>query len=526
MQKLIILVAGNRKKNRLGHASSGIWETAPMKNGSLRRPTPPSPFSAKTIRPFIDFHPSTTTKVGQCRGADEPRVTGLALQLSLAGFAVLTFLFQARAGVVIYPAPEGAPLVAQYHLTVADQTVPVYLGSPKRFYGFCQFDIDEPVTVRVNTTFPLDNPRIIPDHLGIKPSVEGRTASFTLQAPCKVTFLPNGETPENALHIFANPLQRSPPREGDPGVIFIGPGIHRRDITVGDGQTLYLAGGAILKGAVTVAGHKARVQGRGIIDGSEWGHFERRDVPLRITGASTTVEGIIVRLSWRAGISVVRTTGVQVVNAKICASRFANDDGITVSNASEVTVRDCFIRTDDDCIALKGYSADRRNVSDCIFENTQLWCDRARIILIGHETMVHHMRDIVFKDIDILRYSITPFLIEPGELGTAGPGILFEEIRILGWGDNTGPLIQIQPTVNRWMQLKEPGWVDGISFRNIRFTGRHRGPWVRIQGYDANHTAKNIRLEGVFINGQPLTPEWPGVLLGPHAENINFLPGD
>jgi hypothetical protein len=306
-------------------------------------------------------------------------------------------------------------------------------------------------------------------------------------------------------------------------VIYLGPGIHQTNITVADGQTLYLAGGAILKGAVRLAGLHAQVCGRGMIDGSDWGHFERNDVPLRITGDSTAVEGIIVRLSWRAGISVVRARGVRITNTKVCASRFANDDGITVSNADGVRVSHCFVRTDDDCIALKGYSADRRDVFDCRFEQSQLWCDRARIVLIGHETMVRHMRDLVFRDLDILRYRMTPFLIEPGERGTAGPEILFENIRLEGWGDSQSALIQIQPVVNRWMQLKEPGWVDGITFRNIQFHGAHPGSWVRIQGYSAAHPTRNVVLDRVLINGRPLRADSPGVTIGEHTENVVFV---
>ncbi|MCS7238659.1 MAG: glycosyl hydrolase family 28 protein [Thermoguttaceae bacterium] len=154
-------------------------------------------------------------------------------------------------------------------------------------------------------------------------------------------------------------------------------GIHKRDVTLGDGESSYLAGGAILKGAVKVGGNEAKVRGREIIDGSDWGHFERREVPLRVTGRNVDVAGIIVRFSWRAGVSVVRTSDVDIRNVEICASRFPNDDDITVSNADSVHVSECFVRTDDDCIAPKGYSADRRNGCNRIFEKCQLWCDRA-----------------------------------------------------------------------------------------------------------------------------------------------------
>ncbi|MCS7238515.1 MAG: glycosyl hydrolase family 28 protein, partial [Thermoguttaceae bacterium] len=440
------------------------------------------------------------------------RVTTFTM-VAFALSAVRTVAAQDEA-VVVYPAADGAPLISEYRVEVNGKPVPVYLGSPVRFYGFCQFDVKGPVTVRVTTTLPLVNPRLIPERFQIAISQEGNSVVFRLAHPCHITLLPDGGSPANALHLFANPPEENIPRPDDPSVIYFGPGIYKRDVVVEDGQTLYLAGGCILKGAVSLRGRNAQVRGRGIIDGSDWGHFERREVPLRITGPSTMVEGIVVRLSWRAGVYVSRTSDVVIKNVKVCASRFANDDGITVSNGDNVRVSGCFVRTDDDCIALKGYSADRRDVFACVFEDCQLWCDRARIILIGHETMVHHMRDIQFKNIDILRFSMTPFLIEPGELGTAGPNIVFENIRLIGWGDSQRPLIQIQPTVNRWMQLKKPGWVDGITLQNIEFVGRHGGPWVVIRGYDTAHTTRNVSVINLRVNGRPLQPEDPGVNVG------------
>lgn len=428
-----------------------------------------------------------------------------------------------EAEAIVYPAPAGAPLLEQFVVTVDGKPAPVYAGSPNRFYGFCQFDVVGPVQVEVKTTLKLSSPRLIPERLGIRPVTEDNAVRFNLPGPCQVTLLPDGSTPENALHLFANPLEQSRPQAGESGVIYFGPGIHKTDVTLEDNQQLYLAGGAILKGAVTVLGNNAKIAGRGIIDGSDWGHFERREVPIRIRGSGTTVEGVIVRLSWRAGISIIRASDTRIVNTKICASRFANDDGITVTNADNVVVTDCFIRTDDDCIALKGYTADRRDVFACLFERCQLWCDRARIILVGHETMVHHMRDIVFRDIDVLKYSMTPFLIEPGELGSAGPNISFENIRLEGWGNSTSALIQVQPTVNRWMQLKEPGFVEGVRFRNITLVGKHNGPWVLIRGYNEKHTTKDVVLQGIFINGHPLKRNSPGVTVGPYATGIPFV---
>jgi hypothetical protein len=72
------------------------------------------------------------------------------------------------------------------------------------------------------------------------------------------------------------------------------------------------------------------------------------------------------------------------------------------------------------------------------------------------------------------------------------------------------------------MRLKEPGWVDGITFRNIQLNGAHNGPFVRIQGYNATLTTKNVSLEQVIINGKPITRQSPEVVVGEHTENIRI----
>lgn len=49
---------------------------------------------------------------------------------------------------------------------------------------------------------------------------------------------------------------------------------------------------------------------------------------------------------------------VIVRNVKLCGARVYNDDGIDPCDAQDVLVSDCFFRTDDDCVALKGKKFD------------------------------------------------------------------------------------------------------------------------------------------------------------------------
>ena len=64
-----------------------------------------------------------------------------------------------------------------------------------------------------------------------------------------------------------------------------------------------------------------------------------------------------------AGKTVVPRTSRHLVvrGVKICGSRVQNDDGINPCNSQDVLMTDCFIRTDDDCIALKGLELSASN---------------------------------------------------------------------------------------------------------------------------------------------------------------------
>lgn len=91
--------------------------------------------------------------------------------------------------------------------------------------------------------------------------------------------------------------------------------------------------------------------------------------------------------------------------------------GGVVAQGEHMRITDCFIRTDDDCVALKGLElrAPNSNVERITVEDSILWCDRARIFLLGHESRAPFMRGITLRNLDIIHFTMTPFLFEPGE---------------------------------------------------------------------------------------------------------------
>jgi len=289
-------------------------------------------------------------------------------------------------------------------------------------------------------------------------------------------------------------------------VIYFGPGIHQAGrVNVGDRQTVYLAGGSVVKGAIVAQGSNIRILGRGILDGSD---YEWRKGPanftVSITGTNVEVSGITIRGSSHWTIVPRASRNVTVRNVKLCGSRVQNDDGINPCNSQDVLISDCFIRSDDDCVAMKGLELNvpNNNVERVTVENCILWCDRARIFLLGHESRAAHMRQITLRNLDIIHFSMTAFLFEPGEEMRL-EDLTVENIRIHGEGQRE--LARLRPVVNEYMHNKVPGHISDIRFRNIVVDGV-RGPYkIQISGADQAHKVENVSLNGVTINGAALT---------------------
>jgi hypothetical protein len=174
---------------------------------------------------------------------------------------------------------------------------------------FVSFDMRGPVAVEIQAESPLECASVHPISAGIEASVDGRTVTFDLDRPRHLTIEFNG-APEGCLHLFANPPEENRPDPNDPDVIFFGPGVHEIDrLVVGDGQTLYVAGGALLRtfvspeetpdpdlphwfarlgSSIEMRGRGCAVRGRGIIDGSLCPPHTKN--LFSVTGSDVTIE--------------------------------------------------------------------------------------------------------------------------------------------------------------------------------------------------------------------------------------------
>ncbi len=453
--------------------------------------------------------------------------------------------------VVTYPAPEGEAIVSEYQVSVNGTPVDVYLAQTQHHdqrYFFASFDFSGTVEICVTSASSFQQVDVLPPRaiLSSRPGENGALL-LTADRPFRISIERDGEN--SPLLLFGNALEHDVPSPGDAGVVYFGPGIHSPGIiSLQSNQTLYLAGGAVVKGGIVATGKNIRILGRGILDGSDWGHLAG---PLAFMlelreCRNVLVQDIILRGSWGFTIVPCGCDRVTIDNVKLCGSRVNNDDGIDPINSSNITIRNCFLRTDDDCIAVKGLTGFANKACEYItVENCCFWTDRANIFRIGYESDTEAMRCISARNIDVIHFvgdnrppdtywSTWVFLLQPSN-DMPMTDILFEDFRINAAGENND-LIKIHPMVCKSLAWKGdtiaegddyhlPGkYVRDCVFRNIHLDGK-AGGWpgrIYLAGADAEHPVTDIVLENVTRFGARVKADAPEVFLEQHASEIIF----
>lgn len=438
--------------------------------------------------------------------------------------------------VVIYPAPAGEPLSTDYTVQVQGRPAPVYIArvaaadNVRRMKAmddkvnsaqycdkgsFTTFDMQGPVQITVTCPQPITSAVLLPTSFQLKPEIQGNRVSFTLAAPRPVTLEVNGEWVK-ALHLFANPLETNIPKPGTPGVVYFGPGIHEvTHLDVTNNQTLYIAGGAVVRGVIgpgekystakdglrnysptfELKGTNITLRGRGIIDGTLCPTHARHLV--KVTGTNINLEGVILRDSSVWTVPIRKSERVTVKNLKLIGYR-ANSDGIDICNSRDVTVEKCFIRTLDDLIVIKtdrGQGESRRIVAkDCV-----LWNEVAHALSVGAE-LRENVDDVLFSNCDVIHdkgreWTLRVFHCDSSRISN----IRFENIRV----EESRRLISLWIGKAVWSRDENRGQIQDILFQDIRATGNP--PKVELTGFDATHPIQNVRFLNVSLNGKPLS---------------------
>lgn len=342
--------------------------------------------------------------------------------------------------------------------------------------------------------------------LEIEPTVEKGIVRFRAQAPAKLTVEFDGQV-EGALHLFLNAPEVNVPDERNASVRFFGPGVHDvREIIPEDGETIYLAEGCVLRGSIHATGKKnVTVCGPGIISGCTYDRFADTLVPIDFQSCENmTVSGVTILDPSAWTLNLYKCSNVNVQDVKIIGAR-SNSDGITIQSCNNVHVSDCFVRSWDDSLVVKGYDG---NVDGVTFEKVIIWTDLAQSCEIGYETRAEVIENITFRDITVLHNFHKPVLSIHNSDNALVKNVLYENIVVedaqMGLGDGQPFLIDLTTTKSQWSKSKERGCIRGVTFRNVQvLSGKE--PSVRIFSFNKDKNVDDVTLQGLYVLGEHIT---------------------
>ena len=458
--------------------------------------------------------------------------------------------------VFTYLAPAGAPLKQDYDVYVQPRghsewtKVDTYMAKVNAPVGdnkhqiseisYCFFDFTGDVFVRVVTkNKKFSQCRIRPDYRGTIANVQNdSTVQFLLFQPENVSVEFDGSITDNLLVFTSKPAvsveeaRREAEAEGRSFRSY-GPGFYQEDtIHVASNTTLYLEGGSYFTGTFAIDdAQNVRILGRGVarpVRGYEGCHVYRSQ--------NVVVDGLILNTCPIGESSNVTLHDVRSI------SHPQWGDGLNVfGGCSDILYDRVFCRNSDDCTTAyatrKGFSGSVRNVR---MTNSTLWADVAHPIMIGlhgNPAVGDSLVNLSYDNLDIICQS-EPQVDYQGCLAiNCGDGnlvrnVLFDNIRIEQI--HQGSLFHVKVVWNSKYCTAAGAGIEDVTFRNIRYYGTQPNLSV-IAGYDESHKVRNIRFEGLKINGQVISDDMPGkpgwyatadfvpMYVGSHVEGLQFV---
>ena len=311
------------------------------------------------------------------------------------------------AQVVKYQTP-GLPESSDFMIWVNDQKVFTTKagGDYRGSYSFANFDFNDSVKIRVKAKHAIKWLDIMPSILKIKSkTIDDYTFEFTLDKPRKITILLNNDK-RNVLHLLTNSIEEKTVDPKEDNVLYYKGG-KIYDIGVldlKDNQTLYVEGGARLKGMVRIRDAKnVKILGRGIIDGTDNksnGNGRFKDEPWRLiymeNSQNIEIKGITLYNSLKWTVHPYNVSDLQIDNINIVNWDFGSD-GIDLSSCRDVKISNSFLRTNDDCIVVKAISFDEKmhypnprvqnpNIKNILVEGCTFWnMEYGNVFDIGFE---------------------------------------------------------------------------------------------------------------------------------------------
>lgn len=349
------------------------------------------------------------------------------------------------------------------------------------------------------------------------------------------------------LHILAG----RPPAMAPSGakVRVFGAGVHKLPpgetaFPVASGDRIYLEGGAILQGAFNLKNVRdVRITGRGLL------YDPGRGIDLDGATDVEVSDLIIVNTDREAGARVMNIRNSQrvAVNAVsgFTAGKWA--DGFNISTSQHVAIDGAYLRTSDDAVVVYAVTdcpvcgdapiapvgpagaPSRLDTFDITVTNTRIWNDVAHALYVGHFgdlTVPRVIHDVTFRNIDIANLDEDDPAWEGAMAIFSGDrtlirNITFENIRVDRIEE--GKLIHIAAGYNPRYN-KQPGrGIDGVTLRNIRYTGSGMPSHSVIAGSSPTTAVRNVTVNGLLIGDRSIRNTVEGEIdVGSNVEGLTI----
>ncbi len=301
------------------------------------------------------------------------------------------------------------------------------------------------------------------------------------------------------------------------------------------GETLYVAGGAVIDGDIQIKeADGVRVIGRGMI-------YPERKIGVMVSESSNVeVNGIFTTQCAVGGSDNVRVENVKVM------SSYGWGDGFNVFASNNVSYKNIFARTSDDCTTVyatrKGFNGGCKNIKT---EDAVLWADVAHPFMIGlhgsatelgRDSPADVITDVVYRNIDVIDMNENQidyqgvFAIVAGDNNIV-KDITFDDIRVENF--RKGKLIDMRIAWNKKYCAAPGTCIENVIFKDIYYNG-DRSELSLMIGYDESRKIKGVTFDNLVINGEHIYDDMPGkpkwyktsdfarIFIGEHVEEVVF----
>jgi len=440
-------------------------------------------------------------------------LTIVAVSLGLA--------YAAAAETVLYPAVPGMRTSEVYSIAVNGENAWVEAVGPGGMEDLhtLNFSAEGKQTIVISVNEDIESYTIQPKSYGIKGETDGKTLTVSIDEPMKLYIRINNLP---YLAVFANPLEKKAPSKKDKNVDYYGPGNHDvGEINVRDGQTIYIAGGANVNGRLVGTAKNVTICGRGSFTGN-----------ARLNDCENlVVDGIYMRNTRGWANTITNSVNTTYHNVKIFSHTGVwGLDGINPVSCKGFDIDDCFIRTRDDCIAIKSngdpekFDLSSRDIT--IRNSTMVGWDHADGVTLGFELNGGVVENIKVYNCDILSARGSGRTGGHAAFSIVCDGasevknIFFEDIRVEAAIEYKN--LEIILTEAERYGNGRMGSISGVYLKNISWENAFK-PFT-IVGHPTKYV-ENVVFTNCYVGGKLLTGVEDADFQMEFTRDIEFVPG-